>query len=70
MTSAFEEKDYTKRFDLALWKKLLVFCKPYKKKIVMLGFFIIFMSVFDRFPGFEHIFLYQDCRENRDVFNL
>ncbi|HPR18039.1 MAG TPA: ABC transporter ATP-binding protein [Candidatus Cloacimonadota bacterium] len=47
MTSAFEEKDYTKRFDLALWKKLLVFCKPYKKKIIMLGFFMIFMSGLD-----------------------
>ena len=37
MRSAFEEKEYKKRFDLALWKKLLKFCKPYKKKMILLG---------------------------------
>ncbi len=29
---AFKEQEYDKRFDISLWKKLLQFCKPYKKK--------------------------------------
>lgn len=47
MSSVFEEKDYKKRFDLALWKKLFTFCKPYKKKIILLGFFMLSLSGID-----------------------
>jgi ATP-binding cassette, subfamily B, bacterial len=47
MRSAFEEKEYSKRFDLALWKKLLKFCKPYKKKMILLGFFMLALAGVD-----------------------
>jgi len=47
MRSAFEEKEYSKRFDLALWKKLLKFCIPYKKKMILLGFFMLALAGVD-----------------------
>jgi len=47
MSNAFEEKEYKKRFDLTLWKKLLTFCKPYKKKIILLGFFMLSLAGID-----------------------
>ena len=47
MHSAFEEKEYNKKFDLALWKKLLVFCKPYKKKMLLLGVFMLALAGVD-----------------------
>lgn len=47
MSSAFEEKEYNKRFDLALWKKLLKFCNPYKKKMILLGFFMLALAGVD-----------------------
>ncbi|MDO9577248.1 MAG: ABC transporter ATP-binding protein [Candidatus Cloacimonadales bacterium] len=47
MSSVFEEKDYIKRFDLALWKKLFTFCKPYKTKIILLGIFMLSLSGID-----------------------
>jgi ATP-binding cassette, subfamily B, bacterial len=47
MNNAFEEKDYKNRFDLALWKKLLKFCKPYKKKMFLLGFFMLSLAGID-----------------------
>ena len=47
MHSAFEEKEYNKKFDLALWKKLLVFCKPYKKKMLLLGIFMLSLAGVD-----------------------
>ena len=47
MINAFEEKEYSKRFDLALWKKLLAFCKPYKKKMILLGFFMLSLAGID-----------------------
>ena len=39
---AFEEQDYTKRFDLSLWTKLLRIAKPYHKN---LGLIVLFMGV-------------------------
>jgi len=47
MNHAFEEKEYNKRFDLVLWKKLLEFCKPYKKKIILLAFFMLSLAGID-----------------------
>jgi len=41
----FEEQDYTKGFDLSLWKKLLVFCKVYKKEFILLAIFSLLISV-------------------------
>ncbi|MCH5288066.1 MAG: ABC transporter ATP-binding protein [Christensenellaceae bacterium] len=39
---AFEEQDYTKRFDLSLWKKLLRIAKPYHRNLF---YIIAFMGV-------------------------
>ena len=39
---SFEEQDYTKRFDLSLWTKLLKIAKPYHKN---LGLIVLFMGV-------------------------
>ncbi len=39
---AFHEEDYTKRFDLSLWKKLLRIAKPFHKNLYMI---VIFMSI-------------------------
>lgn len=47
MINTYEEKDYNKRFDFALWKKLLGFCKPYKKKMFLLGFFMLSLAGID-----------------------
>ncbi|MCF7794183.1 MAG: ABC transporter ATP-binding protein/permease [Candidatus Cloacimonetes bacterium] len=47
MNHAFEEREYNKRFDLALWKKLLTFCKPYKKKLFLLAFFMLSLAGID-----------------------
>ncbi|MCK4654890.1 MAG: ATP-binding cassette domain-containing protein, partial [Candidatus Cloacimonetes bacterium] len=44
---AFKEQEYDKRFDISLWKKLLQFCKPYKKKLVILGLFMIGLAGVD-----------------------
>ena len=35
--SVFEEKEYSKRFDFGLWKKLFGFAKPYKATAILLG---------------------------------
>ncbi|MCD6180982.1 MAG: ABC transporter ATP-binding protein [Candidatus Cloacimonetes bacterium] len=45
--NAFQEKNYTKKFDLNLWKKLLVFAKPYHGKMLLLAFFMISMAGVD-----------------------
>jgi len=45
--SAFEEKEYTKRFDINLWKKLLFFVKPYRKKMIVLGLFMLALAGVD-----------------------
>ena len=37
---AFQEEDYTKRFDLTLWKKLLHIAKPFHKNLYIVGFFM------------------------------
>jgi ATP-binding cassette subfamily B protein len=47
MKNAFEEKDYYKRFDLALFKKLISFCRPYKKKMILLGLFMLALAGID-----------------------
>lgn len=35
--NAFEEQDYTKRFDWGLWKNLLKYAKPYRRQLFLLG---------------------------------
>ena len=39
---AFEEQDYTRRFDLSLWTKLLKIARPYHKN---LGLIVLFMGI-------------------------
>jgi len=45
--NAFKEQEYDKRFDVSLWKKLLQFCKPYKRRLVILGLFMIGLASVD-----------------------
>jgi len=45
--SAIEEKEYTKSFDLMLWKKLMVFIKPYKKQMFILAAFMLSLAGID-----------------------
>jgi ATP-binding cassette subfamily B protein len=45
--SVFQEKEYTKQFDVALWKKLLTHIKPYRKKIISLSFFMFGLAGID-----------------------
>jgi len=47
MNHVFEEKEYKKRFDLDLWKKLLKFCKPYYKKMILLGVLMLSLAGVD-----------------------
>ena len=39
---SFQEQDYTKRFDLSLWQKLIKIAKPYHKNLIAV---ILFMAV-------------------------
>jgi ATP-binding cassette subfamily B protein len=45
--NAFQEQEYTKSFDLSIWKKLLVFIKPYRGKMLLLAFFMISLAGVD-----------------------
>ena len=45
--SVYKEQEYTKRFDISLWKKLYQFIKPYKKKLAVLGFFMLALAGID-----------------------
>ena len=46
-----EEDVFTGRIDLALWRKILVFARPYTKLLVALGSIGALVAVFDvRFP--------------------
>ncbi|MDD4493421.1 MAG: ABC transporter ATP-binding protein [Eubacteriales bacterium] len=51
--NTFEEQEYTKKLDLALWKKLLKFAIPHKKQLIILIVVSAFMAVVDAiFPLF------------------
>ncbi len=45
--SVYKEQEYTKRFDISLWKKLYQFIKPYKKRLAVLGFFMLSLAGVD-----------------------
>ncbi len=51
-----EEMDYTKQFDLNLWKKLLRYARPYYKNLGLIGFFMAVTAtidvVFPRMTGY------------------
>jgi ATP-binding cassette subfamily B protein len=42
-----EEQEYTKRFDLGLWKQLLKYAKPYTKQLILLAFTMIMAAGID-----------------------
>ncbi|MCL2573102.1 MAG: ABC transporter ATP-binding protein/permease [Defluviitaleaceae bacterium] len=45
MDNYFEEQDYTKSFDINLWKKLIGFCKKYKKRFILLFLFMTSLAI-------------------------
>ena len=47
MSSVYKEQEYTKRFDVSLWKKLYRFVKPYKKKMWILAVFMLSLAGVD-----------------------
>ncbi len=44
---SFQETDYTKRFDLSLWKKLLHIAKPYHKNLYIVAVFMSVCAILD-----------------------
>ena len=44
---SFQEEDYTKRFDLSLWKKIIRLAKPYHKNLLMTMGFMAICAVLD-----------------------
>ena len=44
---SFQEEDYTKRFDLSLWKKIIRLAKPYHKNLLMTMGFMAVCAVLD-----------------------
>ncbi|WP_425447151.1 ABC transporter ATP-binding protein [Dethiothermospora halolimnae] len=45
--SAYKEKEYTKKIDFGLWKKLIKYLKPYRKQLIALGFVMIGVAGID-----------------------
>ena len=44
---SFQEEDYTKRFDLSLWVKLLKIAKPYHKNLFNIALFMSISAIID-----------------------
>ena len=44
---SFQEEDYTKRFDLSLWKKIIRLAKPYHKNLLMTILYMAICAVID-----------------------
>ncbi len=44
---AFQEEDYTKRFDLSLWQKLIKIAKPYHKNLFLIMFSMAISAFID-----------------------
>ncbi len=42
-----EEQDYTKRFDLGVWKRLLVYAKPFYRHLIAITFTMLLCAGFD-----------------------
>jgi len=50
----FEEQEFSKRIDLRVWKRLLAFAAPHKRKILMLCFQMFLIGLVDAaFPQFN-----------------
>ena len=44
---SFQEQDYTKRFDLSLWRKLIKVAKPYHKNLIAVVLFMAVTAIID-----------------------
>ena len=44
---SFQEEDYTKRFDLGLWKKLLHIARPFHKNLFLIAGFMSVSAIID-----------------------
>ena len=44
---SFQEEDYTKRFDLSLWKKIIRLAKPYHKNLLLTILYMAVCAVID-----------------------
>ena len=44
---SFQEQDYTKRFDLSLWRKLIKVAKPYHKNLIAVVLFMAVSAIID-----------------------
>lgn len=44
---AFEEQDYTKRFDMTLWKRLLHIARPFHKNLYFIAFLMAVSAIID-----------------------
>ena len=42
-----EEQDYTKRFDLGIWRRIIVYAKPYYKHLAVIAVTMLFCAGFD-----------------------
>ncbi len=45
--SSFQEQEYSSKFDLKLWKKILYYAKPLKKQLIILCFLMVSLAVTD-----------------------
>ncbi len=45
--SAFQEEEYTKRFDLSLWRKVFRYIRPYRREVIALGVVMILVGGID-----------------------
>ena len=60
-----EEKEYTKSFDYAIWKRIFPFLKPYKKTVVMILVMNFFCSLIDIvLPLFQRFAINHFIEEN------
>ncbi len=61
-----EEQDYTKRFDIGIWKKLVHYAKPYYKHLVAIIVIMIFTALCDvTFPLLNKEAIDQFARQGR-----
>ena len=44
---SFQEQDYTTRFDLSLWRKLIKVAKPYHKNLIAVVLFMAVSAIID-----------------------
>ena len=45
--NTFQEEVFSKGFNMALWRKMLKYAKPYKNKLIVLSLFMAMLAGFD-----------------------